>query len=138
MKLPRFPLVRRLSAASGLLLFALASCRTAPAPVDTATMTAPKLVQAAQAEADKGNYQLALTYYQAIRDRFPNDMERSLWSSYEIAFLQYRMGKDDEAVRLFDELIKLYADRNDPSLPQGPRILSEKIRANILAKKKTP
>jgi outer membrane protein assembly factor BamD (BamD/ComL family) len=117
---------------------AIAGCATAPATPDVTSLSAPKLVQAAQGAADKGNYAFAMTCYQAIQTRFPDDVERGLWASYEIAFLQHKMGKDDEAIRLFDELIAGYASRADgASLPQGPRILAEKIKASLLAKKKT-
>jgi outer membrane protein assembly factor BamD (BamD/ComL family) len=117
------------------LVAVLGSCTSAPAPHDTGTLSAPKLVQAAQNAADKGNYQLAQAYYQALRDRFPEDTERALWASYEIAFLQHKMGNDDEAVRLLDELIQSYAGKDDPNYPQGPRIMAEKVKANLLAKK---
>jgi outer membrane protein assembly factor BamD (BamD/ComL family) len=119
--------------ASGLLLLALlGSCRSTPAPVDVSSLSAPKLVQAAQGEADKGNYRLALDYYRALRDRFPDQTERVLWASYEIAFLTHKMGEDAEAIRLFDELIQDYAARNDPQLPQGPLVLARKVRENLI------
>ncbi len=115
------------------LAVALAACRTAPSPVDTTQMSAPKLVQLAQAAADAGDYQLAMGYYQDIRTRFPTDTERVLWAGYEIALLHHKMDNDEEAVRLLDELIASYGDEVDPAIPQGPRILAEKVRANILA-----
>ena len=114
----------------------LGACAGTPAPVRTDGLSASKLVQLAQSAADKGNYSLAMEYHQAVRDRFPDDKERSLWSSYEIAFLYHKMGQDEEAVRLLDALIQSYVDGNDPGLPQGPRVLAEKVKANILAQAK--
>jgi outer membrane protein assembly factor BamD (BamD/ComL family) len=131
----RFPMLLLLACGGAALLAALGSCRSAPAPQDVATLSAPKLVQAAQGAADKGNYALALEYYRAVRDRFPGETERFLWASYEIAFINHKMGNDEEAIRLLDELVKSYADRNDPALPQGPLVLARKVQANLVAKR---
>jgi hypothetical protein len=133
---PRSPFVpwaaARLGACLLVLFAALASCRTTPLPQDLATLSAPKLAQAAQSAADKGSYQLAIEYYKAVRDRFPEEIQRGLWASYEIAFLTHKTGKNEEAILLFDELIQSYVDRNDAKLPQGPLILAKKVRANLI------
>lgn len=126
---------RPMAACIPLLLAVAVSCSTSPAPQDVATLSAAKLAQAAQGAADKGGYQLAIEYYKAIRDRFPEEVEGGLWASYEIAFLTHKMGKDEEAIALFDELIGSYAARNDPALPQGPLILAKKVRQNLLDKR---
>lgn len=135
MKQTRFPILLPLMCCGVALLAALGSCTSAPAAQDAATLSPPKLVQAAQGAADKGNYALALEYYRALRDRFPEETERVLWASYEIAFLSHKMGDDDEAIRLMTELVQTYADRNDPTLPQGPLVLAQKVRANLVAER---
>lgn len=117
-------------------LAALVSCRTTKPPQDTAGLSAPRLVQFAQAAADAEDYELAVSYYKTLQERFPEDTEHRLWASYEIAFLQHKMGDDDEAVRLFDELIASYESSADAKTPQGPRILAEKVKANILSSTK--
>lgn len=123
--------IRRFAAVFALA--ALASCAGSPDPTDTTNLSAPKLVQLAQDAADLGEYELAGAYYQQVRDRFPTDTERVLWATYEIAFLQHKMGNDPEAIRLLGELIASYGEEPDLNLPQGPRILAEKVKTNLEA-----
>jgi outer membrane protein assembly factor BamD (BamD/ComL family) len=112
------------------LAAALSGCVSTQLPPDANELPARKLVQLAQEAADKSNYALAIQYYQVVRDR-ADDVERSLWAAYEIAFLHHKMGDDETAIALFDELIRDYEERNDPELPQGPRILAQKVRDRL-------
>jgi len=63
-------------------------------------------------------------------ERFPDETERVLWAKYEIAFLFHKMGKDKLAIEGFDALIAEY-EAGPPDLPQGPRILAEKVKARL-------
>ena len=121
------PLVLALAACAGALL----GCASTQLPSEAAELSAPKLVQRAQEAADKGNYLLAIEYYRAVQERFPDEVERSLWAAYEIAFLNHKMGRDEEAIALFDELLREYETRGDADLPQGPRSLAQKVRDRI-------
>jgi outer membrane protein assembly factor BamD (BamD/ComL family) len=116
------------------LLGWLGACRTTSVGIPT-DLTEADLFQRAQEASDAGKYTLALRYYAAFQERFPEDRDRNLWARYEIALLRHKMGDDATAVRLFDELLGLYTGEAAAELPQGPRILAEKIKAKIEAKK---
>jgi tetratricopeptide (TPR) repeat protein len=89
--------------------------------------------QRAQEASDAGKYALALKYYQAFLERHPEERDRGLWARYEIALLYSKMKDTATALRLFDELLSIYTGEDAAQLPQGPRILAEKIKAKLLA-----
>ena len=107
------------------------ACASAELPPDYTELTAAKLVQRAQEAVDRDNYKLAINYYDALREGYPEDTERVLWATYEIGFLSYKMKRYEEAVGLFDELLARYAQEDGPALPQGPAVLAEKMRTKI-------
>jgi outer membrane protein assembly factor BamD (BamD/ComL family) len=115
------------------LLGWLGACKTTSVTIP-ATLTPADLFQKAQEASDAGRYPLALEYYKAFQERFPDERDRNLWARYEIALLHHKMGDDATAVRMFDELLAEYSGENAAELPQGPRILAEKVKARIEAK----
>ncbi len=119
-----------------LLIIPLASsCSTSPDTIAD-SLTPPQFFQRAQEASDNGNYELALRYYATFKERFPEELERDLWASYEIAFLHHKMGKDERALELLDELLEQYALDASVAYPQGPRILAEKVKARLEEKLK--
>ena len=79
-----------------------------------------------------------MAYYETFLDKYPDDVSRGLWASYEVAFLHHKMGEDDRAIELFDELIARYENApEDSDWPQGPLILAAKVKKNIIAKRRT-
>jgi outer membrane protein assembly factor BamD (BamD/ComL family) len=123
----RFPL---LLLAALLALSALAACKTAPVVISP-DLSPADLFQKAQEASDAGKYDLALRYYETFQERHPDDLEHNLWARYEIALLRHKMGDDQTAVQLLDELLALYAGEDAKDLPPAPRILAEKIKAKI-------
>jgi tetratricopeptide (TPR) repeat protein len=122
-----------------LLLLALLSalgwfggCKTVPTEIPP-DLTPADYFQRAQEASDAGKYALALKYYQAFLERHPEERDHGLWARYEIALLHSKMKDTATALRLFDELLALYAGEDAAQLPQGPRILAEKIKAKLLA-----
>jgi outer membrane protein assembly factor BamD (BamD/ComL family) len=124
------------TAASFVLILALFSaCRTRIDTVDQ-DLTADQYFQKAIEATDSNNYRLAMAYYQVFLEKYPDDVSRGLWASYEVAFLHHKMGNDDRAIELFDELIARYENApEDNDWPQGPLILAAKVKGNILAEK---
>ena len=112
------------------LLGWLGACRTTPVNIPQ-ELTPADLFQKAQEASDAGRYALALKYYRSFLERYPEERDRGLWARYEIALLHSKMKDEATAIRLFDELLALYAGDDAALLPQGPRILAEKIRAKL-------
>ena len=83
------------AAAFGLLI----SC-AADKPFSTEGLSAEELFQRAQDASDKGNNQLAIDYYAAVPEKFPDDTAHGIWATYEIAFLYRKMGKNQDALAL--------------------------------------
>lgn len=108
------------------------SCRSAP-PVSTEGLSAAEIFQRAQDAAEKGDSAAAIRYYEVYKQVRPDDRERGAWASYEIAFLYFKMNKDDKALDLIDVLLAEYSVDNG-ELPSGPRILADKLKARIQAK----
>jgi len=121
--------------ATALALF-LISCRSSTQTLEPDLLPA-EIFQHAQEAADSGRYKQALLYYQTFQERFPEEVERNLWASYEIAFLYYKLGKYDRAVELFNELIELYDTEESAVMVQAPKILALKVKAIILEKQTT-
>ena len=120
-----------------LLTFgSLGGCKSTPPPLDQ-ELSPTGFFQKAQEASDAGKYALASRYYEAFLVKYPDERDRGLWARYEIALLKHKMGDDAGALSLFDELLALYA--SGPSdLPQGPRILAEKLKTKIESKRKAP
>lgn len=112
----------------------LGGCQSTPVDIQ-ADLSPADFFQKAQEASDAGKYALALKYYQAFRERYPEERDRNLWARYEIALLHSKLGDQATALTMLDELLALYASENAAELPQGPRILAEKIKGKIEAKK---
>lgn len=126
----KLALYRLLALASAVFLYAALACKSTPPPIEQ-DLTPAGFFQKAQEASDAGKYSLALRYYGAFQGKYPDERDRNLWARYEIALLYHKMGKDETALKLFDELIALYSGEDAAGLPQGPRLLAEKIKARI-------
>jgi outer membrane protein assembly factor BamD (BamD/ComL family) len=119
-----------LASACGTAIFLTACASAIPAP--SPGLTPAEFFQGAQDAADKGEYKLAIEYYELFQKQYPEDRNHQAWAAYEMAFLYHRMGDNKKAVALFDDLLALYA--KEEHLPDGPRILAEKVKSEIEAK----
>jgi tetratricopeptide (TPR) repeat protein len=118
-------------------LVAAAGCRSAVEPL-TQDLTPDQYFQRAIEASDKDNYSLAMKYYEAFQAKFPDDAARNIWASYEIALLHHKLGDDDKAIELFDQVLARYENQPAAALPPGPRVLAEKVKSNILKNRKPP
>ncbi len=108
----------------------LSGCATTP-PTASSELTPAEFFQRAQDASENGNFQLAIDYYTLFQQKYPDDKAHQAWASYEIAFSYHKMGNNKKAIELFNQLLDVYA-KGDP-LPDGPRILAEKVKARIEA-----
>ncbi len=136
MKIKDFPriLVILTCAVACLAAFAqLSSCvtRVPPASPDL-ELTPAEMFQRAQDASSSGDFSRSLDYYRLFKQKYPEDKERGAWAEYEIALIYHKVGDDAESIRLFNELLDRYA--KGETLPEGPRILAEKVKAKIEAK----
>jgi outer membrane protein assembly factor BamD (BamD/ComL family) len=110
----------------------IASCSSGPAEIPS-DLTAEELIQRAQEASDRNRYSLSLRYYEAILERFPNDLGNVCAAEYEIAFIHYKEKKYPEAKDEFTALLARYEDPDEEILPQQFKILSAKILEKIVA-----
>lgn len=109
----------------------LATCASQPRTLPDG-LTAAEIFQRAQDVADRGDYTLAITFYQECQQRYPDDKGHMVWASYEIAFLYHKMGKNDKAAALIDALLTQYANQGD-SVPPATILLSQKLKDRLEA-----
>jgi outer membrane protein assembly factor BamD (BamD/ComL family) len=119
-----------------LATVALATCASRP-PVIPDGLTAAEIFQRAQDAVGKGDYTLAITYYSLVPKNYPDDKEHGAWASYEIAFLYHKMGKNDTALTLLQQLLDQYASAGD-TLPPAPRILAQDLKIRLQPKTAEP
>ncbi|HUW41440.1 MAG TPA: hypothetical protein VMV90_10535 [Rectinemataceae bacterium] len=127
-----------LGALAGTLALSLGACYTVPKTIPQ-NLTAQQLVQKAQDESDASNYKASLVYYQALIDRYGSDPAFLCEGEYELAFIAYKEGRLADSKAGFEKLLAIYAGPNGDSLPQGYKILGQKILAHVtdlLARKK--
>jgi outer membrane protein assembly factor BamD (BamD/ComL family) len=113
--------------ASALLVSCATQSRTLPDG-----LAAVEIFQRAQDAADRGDYALGITFYEACQQRYPDDKAHKVWAAYEIAFLYHKMGKNDKAATLIDALLTEFANQGD-SVPPAPLLLSQKLKDRLEA-----
>jgi tetratricopeptide (TPR) repeat protein len=131
---PGLYLLLFLTAATALVIVSCASQEA----VFTPGMTPEDFFQRAQDASDRGNFPLALKYYYKFKETFPDNLEKNVWASYEIAFLQHKMGNDATALQLLDEVIALYSQDRGSVLPKAVKALAENVKQRILNSQKQP
>jgi outer membrane protein assembly factor BamD (BamD/ComL family) len=103
-------------------------------PVFDSKMKPEDYFQRAQERADQSDYANALAYYYKFKEVFPNNLEKNIWASYEIAFVYHKMGNDAKSLQLVNELLALYEQDKNGVLPKAPKSLAEKVKDNIINK----
>jgi len=118
-----------LGAACAAALVFLGACASGPATIP-ADLSAAEIFQRAQDASDRGDYQLGIRYYSMIPTSYPDDISHGTWSSYEIAFLYHKMGKNELALSLINDLLAMY-DKEGDKLPPAPHVLAVKLKARL-------
>jgi outer membrane protein assembly factor BamD (BamD/ComL family) len=107
----------------------LGACAT-KTPVATEGLSVIELFQRGQEAADKGSYELGISYYSLVEKSYPDDTDHGIWASYEIAFLYHKLGKNETSLSLINDLLAVYAG-GDESLPPAPRVLAQKLKVRL-------
>jgi outer membrane protein assembly factor BamD (BamD/ComL family) len=111
------------------VLVLLASCASGPTTIPPG-LSAAEIFQRAQDASDRGAYPLGIRYYSLMLTSYPDDVNHLTWASYEIAFLYHKMGKNDTALSLINDLLDKYAKEGD-ALPPAPRVLATKLKPRL-------
>jgi len=110
------------------LLFA--SCATSLQPIPEG-MSSAQIIQLAQERSDIYDWKGAQYYYQALEERFPEDLNLRATAMYELAFIEYKQGHNEKARTGFMAVLALYDGPGGDSLPTTWKILSEKVMAKL-------
>jgi len=107
----------------------LVVCSSVPDKIEEG-LTPMEYFQRAQEASDAGRYALSMAYYEKFQEQYPEERDRNVWAEYEIALLYHKMGKNQIALERFDALLARY-ESGEPDLPEGPRILAEKVKLRV-------
>ncbi len=83
------------------------SCTSVPTEIPE-DLTAREIVQYAQTAYDEGNTKIAEKYYQALLDRYGDDMNYYIEAKFEIAHLYIKKKKWDKAEPILKEILTIY------------------------------
>ncbi|MGO8692275.1 MAG: hypothetical protein ACLQMF_01270 [Rectinemataceae bacterium] len=134
----KFTRVLLSGALAGALMLSLAACKTVPKTIPQ-DLTAQQLIQKAQEASDADNYKAAIVYYQALMDRYGSNPAFLCEGQYEVAFIAYKEDRLADSQAGFEKLLAFYSGPSGDSLPQGYKILGQKVLdhiKSILASKK--
>jgi len=90
-----------------------------------------ELIQRAQEASDRNNYNIALQYYEALRDRNYNNIDLVITAKYEIAFIHYKQKKYEQAREELNEVLEYYNTPDEILLPQQFKRLSQIVLNSI-------
>lgn len=122
----------RLAAALGLAVaFALIGSCATKLPAIPENLTSAQIIQRAQERSDLYDWKGATYYYSALLERFPDDATLEVTARYELAFIQYKQRRYQEARKGFTAVLEIYASPKGASLPQTWKILTEKVMAKL-------
>ncbi len=100
-----------------------AGCATnAPIPED---LTDKQLIQNGQDNFENGKYKMSLRYYNAVLERYPDNIDSCIEAKYEIGHLFMKQGKHKKAKPIFQEIIDLYARSAPGTYPASYEKLSK-------------
>jgi outer membrane protein assembly factor BamD (BamD/ComL family) len=113
-----------------LAVLLLVSCVSSPVEI-TGNPTPAELIQRAQEASDKNHYNQSLQYYQAIIERFPDNIDAVCTAEYEIAFIHYKQKKYDDSKAEFNTLLARYDTPDEELLPQQFKRLAQIVLDRI-------
>ncbi len=90
------------------------------------------LAQRGTEAIDDDNFKLALLYFKAIIDNPPDNSDKNIWASYEIANIHYKMEEYITSLELLDAIILEYQKEEAVLYPEAPLILANIIKEKIL------
>ena len=106
------------------------SCATGPVNIPP-ELTPAEIIQRAQEASDKNRYNVAQQYYEALRERYPENINFVCTAEYEIAFIHYKQKNYAQAKDEFNSLLKRYEDAGEQFLPPEFKLLAIKVLERI-------
>ena len=95
-----------------------------------------ELIQRAQEASDRNQYNVALQYYGALRERYNDNIDLVITADYEIAFIHYKQQYYSQARREFNSLLEYYNTPDEQLLPQQFKVLANIVLQRIDEKEK--
>jgi outer membrane protein assembly factor BamD (BamD/ComL family) len=93
-----------------------------------------ELIQRAQEAMDRNRYNIALQYYEALRERNITNIDMVCEAEYEIAHIHYKQRKYVQAREEFYALLDRYDAPGGENLPPQFAILARKVLESITEK----
>jgi hypothetical protein len=93
-----------------------------------------ELIQRAQEAMDRNRYNVALQYYEALRERNITNIDLVCEAEYEIAFIHYKQKKYGRAREEFFALLDRYDAPGGEHLPPQFGLLARKVLESITEK----
>lgn len=90
-----------------------------------------ELIQRAQEASDRNRYNVAMQYYEALRDRNPHNIDLIITAEYEIAFIHYKQKKYSQAREGLNGVMEYYNTPDEELLPQQFKKLSQIVLQRI-------
>ncbi len=91
-----------------------------------------QILYAAQVEFNNGNYDSAREYYNVLMQRYGDDASINITTSYELAYIDYKQKRYDEARAQFLNIQSRYEnDEQAPEFPLWPLVLTEYMLAQL-------
>ena len=113
-----------------ILLVSLVACKTVPTEVDP-TVSEAELLQLAQTEIDNDNPEAARFYYEKMIVMFGTNYNSLVVAEYELAHLDVKEGKFNDAKLILERVISYY---DDPEFAQMLNPSYKKLALIDLAK----
>lgn len=104
----------------------LTSCHSAPEEIPEG-LSQMEMFQRAQEAVDQGRWDQGLRYYREFIARFPDERGAIMEAEYEIAFIAYKQADYETARTRFEAILATYEADQSQSLPEWPRVLSERL-----------
>ncbi|MBQ4378710.1 MAG: tetratricopeptide repeat protein [Treponema sp.] len=111
-------------AAIASIISVFISCSSVPVEIPE-DMTAQELIQKGQSEFENGHYKASLRYYNAVTERFADTPAVYAEATYEIGHLFMKQKKYDEAEKVLQELVDLYAAAQPGTMPGAYQKLAQ-------------
>ena len=111
-------------AAIASIISVFMSCSSVPVEIPE-DMTAQELIQKGQSEFENGHYKASLRYYNAVTERFADTPAVYAEATYEIGHLFMKQKKYDEAEKVLQDLVDLYAAAQPGTMPGAYQKLAQ-------------
>ncbi|MBR1537637.1 MAG: tetratricopeptide repeat protein [Treponema sp.] len=106
------------------LVSIFAACSSTPKEIPE-ELTAQELIQKGQSEFEDGHYKDALRYYNAVTERYADTPAVYAEATYEIGHLFMKQKKYDQAEKVLQELVDLYAQAQPGTMPGAYQKLAQ-------------